>query len=158
MASAEPEEQVELTPDPAAEPVEAAPEPTSEPEPSGGGGGGGDDHHGHSVPHFRDEGAVDLAIGALCQSYSHALSLAFHDAVTERQRRAALIDAALARAVEEIAATKPKEFEDRMTELKAGLDVLNAPGGADMAAYAGITREFQEAAESLIKLRTQLKA
>lgn len=137
-----------------------SPEP---PEPSGphdsqagGSGGGSGGHHAHALP--SDENAVDLALGALCQSYSHALSLAFHDAVGERQRRTALIDAAVARAVEEIAGSKPKEFEERIKDLKAGLDVLNAPNGADMAAYAGITREFQQAAESLMKLRDQLRA
>lgn len=123
---------------------------------SGGSGGGSGGHHAHALP--SDENAVDLALGALCQSYSHALSLAFHDAVGERQRRTALIDAAVARAVEEIASSKPKEFEERIKDLKAGLDVLNAPNGADMAAYAGITREFQQAAESLMKLRDQLRA
>jgi hypothetical protein len=119
----------------------------------GSGGGAGDSPA--ALP--SNESAVDLALGALCQSYSHALSLAFHDAVGERQRRTALIDAAVARAVEEIAASKPKEFEERIKDLKAGLDILNAPNGADMAAYAGITREFQQAAESLMKLRDQLK-
>ena len=154
MAGTEPDEaalrEPGETPEPGPEPgLDGTPEPP----------GGGRNAHAHMphLPAFGDESAVDLAIGALCQSYSHALSLAFHDAVAERQRRTALIDAAVARAVEEIAATKPKEFEDRMKELKAGLDVLNAPNGADMAAYAGITREFQQAAESLMKLRDGLK-
>ena len=120
---------------------------------AGGGDGGGTT----AAPAFGDGHAVDLALGALCQSYSHALSLAFHDAVGERQRRTALVEAALARAVEEIGATKPAEFEERMKDLKAGLDVLGAPNGDDMAAYAGITREFREAAESLMQLREQMR-
>jgi hypothetical protein len=131
------------------------PSPDSQAGGTGGSGGGNGGHH-HAA--HGNENAVDLALGALCQSYSHALSLAFHDAVGERQRRTALIDAAVARAVEEIASSKPKEFEDRIKDLKAGLDILNAPNGADMAAYAGITREFREAAESLMQLRDQLRS
>ncbi|WP_417451213.1 RebB family R body protein [Kordiimonas sp.] len=123
---------------------------TQEPTQQGGGGGG--------AALLDDENTVDVALGALCQSYSHALSLAFHDAVAGRQRRSALLQAALAHAVEEISTSKPDDFEARMKQLKAGLDVLDAPNGDDMAAYAGITQQFRDAATELMNLRSQLKS
>jgi len=161
-AAADAEERMAAAADMMAEPDEVAQDDghvdnqVPSPDSQAGGSGGGNGDHPHALP--SDENAVDLALGALCQSYSHALSLAFHDAVGERQRRTALIDAAVARAVEEIAGSKPKEFEERIKDLKAGLDILNAPNGADMAAYAGITHEFREAAESLMQLRDQLRS
>ncbi|WP_262689414.1 RebB family R body protein [Kordiimonas aestuarii] len=151
VAAMEAEEAASRAADLLKEAEEEALEAADNPSQATSGGDGGD------TPLLREENAVDVALGALCQSYSHALSLAFHDAVTERQRRSALVQAALAHAVEEISVTKPDDFEGRMTQLKAGLDVLDAPNGKDMAAYAGITREFKDAAEQLMKLRDQLK-
>lgn len=100
--------------------------------------------------------AVDVAIAGLCQSYTHALSLAFHDAVLDQQRRNILGQAALSRAVEEIQTADAKDFEDRLKKLKKGLDTLGVPEDSDMNAYAQLSSNFKEAMKNLTALKDEL--
>ncbi len=95
----------------------------------------------------------DVAIASLCQSYAHALSLAFHETVIAQQRRAALGQAALAQAIQQIQSVEPKDFEDRLQQLRKGLDVIGLAGSNDMEMFTDLSRQFQAAANQLLEIR-----
>ena len=99
---------------------------------------------------------TDVAIASLCQSYAHALSIAFHDAVQQQQRRSALAQAALARAIEQIQAADSGDFEEKLAQLKKGLDVVGGASGDDMTVFSDLADQFQSAASKLIDVRERM--
>ncbi|MEX0299096.1 MAG: RebB family R body protein [Kordiimonas sp.] len=101
--------------------------------------------------------AVDVAVAGLCQSYTHALSMAFHNAVADQQRRNILGQAATKKAVDEILKTEPKDFEERLTQLKKGLDVLGVSDTASMNAYKELSDGFNESMKAFSALRDKLE-
>lgn len=101
--------------------------------------------------------AVDVAVAGLCQSYTHALSMAFHNAIADQQRRNILGQAATKKAVDEILKTEPKDFEERLTQLKKGLDVLGVSDTASMNAYKELSDGFNESMEAFSALRDKLE-
>lgn len=102
------------------------------------------------------ESAADVAVAGLCQSYTHALSIAFHNAVLSQQRRNIVGQAAVQRAVKAIMETDPKDFEERLQQLKKGLDVLGVSGKTDMDTYNQLTAGFKESIEVMVNLRDQI--
>lgn len=106
----------------------------------------GDDAH-------KSEYHSDVAIAALCQSYAHALSMAFHDAVLQQQRRSALGQAALARAVEQIQSADASEFEEKLMQLQKGLDAVGAGSADSMTVFGDLATQFQAAANQLLDVR-----
>ncbi len=101
--------------------------------------------------------AVDVAVAGLCQSYTHALSMAFHNAIADQQRRNILGQAATKKAVDEILKTEPKDFEERLTQLKKGLDVLGVSDTASMDTYKELSSGFNESMEAFSALRDKLE-
>lgn len=99
---------------------------------------------------------TDVAIASLCQSYAHALSIAFHDAVQQQQRRSALAQAALALAIEQIQAAESGDFEEKLAQLKKGLDVVGGASGDDMTVFSDLADQFQSAASKLIDVRKRM--
>lgn len=99
---------------------------------------------------------TDVAIASLCQSYAHALSIAFHDAVQQQQRRSALAQAALARAIEQIQDADSGDFEEKLAQLKKGLDVVGGASGDDMTVFTDLADQFQSAASKLIDVRERM--
>ncbi|MCK0069634.1 RebB family R body protein [Kordiimonas laminariae] len=104
------------------------------------------------------EGAADLALSSLCQSYAHALSLAFHDAVLNQQRRSALGQAAVARAAETIQDAKPEDFETQLSQLVKGLDALGVSASREMETFMGLSKQFSIATEQLMQVRQMTEA
>ena len=102
------------------------------------------------------DGHTDVAIASLCQSYAHALSIAFHDAVQQQQRRSALAQAALARAIEQIQAAESGDFEEKLAQLKKGLDVVGGASGDDMTVFSDLADQFQSAASKLMDVRERM--
>lgn len=105
-----------------------------------------------------DVNYTDVAIASLCQSYAHTLSLAFHDIVLNQQRRAALGQAALARAIEQVQSAEPKDFEEKLSQLRKGLDVLGVAGTNDMEDFTAMSKQFVDAANELIAVKEKLTA
>jgi len=101
-------------------------------------------------------GYADVAIASLCQSYAHTLSLAFHDIVLNQQRRSALGQAALARAIEQIQTAEPKHFEEKLGQLRKGLDVLGVSGSNDMEDFTAMSQQFVDAANQLVAVREKM--
>lgn len=99
------------------------------------------------------DGAVDVAIAGLSQAYAHALAIAFEDAVQSQRRRAALADAALARALKGLEGVPPESFRERLAELTAGLDQLSGREPGAMTAYAEMAETYRKALEALAAAR-----
>lgn len=99
------------------------------------------------------DGALDVAIAGLSQAYAHALAIAFEDAVQSQRRRAALSDAALARALKGLEGVPPESFRERLAELTAGLDQLTCREPAAMAGYAEMAETYRKALEALAAAR-----
>ena len=104
------------------------------------------------------QGAIDVAVAALSQSYAHAMSLAFQDTVLDRQRRAILAQAAMTRALMDIRDAPPGLVDEKLAIMRSGIDMLTAPDRQDMDQFSGISQQFQAAVENLIKLKNNLNS
>lgn len=97
----------------------------------------------------------DVALAGLCQSYAHALSMAFQEAVLNQQRRSAIAQAAVAAALARIEKLEGGALKDHLAEVREGLEMFGLSENEDMAAFTGITNQFQVAADRLLDVRKQ---
>lgn len=67
-----------------------------------------------------------------------------------------MAQAALARAIEQIQAAESGDFEEKLAQLKKGLDVVGGASGDDMTVFSDLADQFQSAASKLIDVRKRM--
>ncbi|SDE36130.1 RebB family R body protein [Kordiimonas lacus] len=97
----------------------------------------------------------DVALAGLCQSYAHALSMAFQEAVLQQQRRSSIAQAAVAAALARVDGLEEGKIKDHLQDVQDGLKIFGLSDADNMAVFANITEQFQNAADRLLQVRKQ---
>ncbi|NVJ96518.1 MAG: RebB family R body protein [Alphaproteobacteria bacterium] len=100
----------------------------------------------------------DVALAALSQAYAHTMSLAFHEAVLNQQRRSALAQAATARALADVQAVDAANMEEWLSQFAKGLEALGLSPAAEMSVFSDLTTQYQQAADQLMAVKARAKA